>query len=70
MNIIKEFAAFHGEMYSNSMRRVYLSAAKKALILLGITHENCGSYELLSSSGALAPWNPESLENSSRSWTF
>ena len=47
MNPIKEFAAFEGKTYARTTRRVYLSAAKKALKMLGKTSENCGSYEEL-----------------------
>jgi hypothetical protein len=48
MDPIEEFAAFEGKAYSASTRRVYLSAAKKALKLLGIAGDKCGSYEELS----------------------
>src|SRR6516162_6855299 len=48
MNPIKEFGVFEGKAYSASTRRVYLSAAKKALKLLGIVPDKCGSYEELS----------------------
>jgi hypothetical protein len=48
MDLIKEFGAFAGKAYSASTRRVYLSAAKKALKLLGIVPDKCGSYEELS----------------------
>jgi hypothetical protein len=47
MNPVMEFAAFHGKAYSASTRRVYLSAAKKAVKMLGKTPDNCGSYEEL-----------------------
>src|SRR5260370_26215609 len=47
MNPIKEFAAFEGKVYAATTRRVYLSAAKKALKIAGQTPENCGSYEEL-----------------------
>jgi hypothetical protein len=48
MNPIKEFAAFQGRAYAATTRRVYLSAAKKALQIVGKTPENCESYgELL-----------------------
>ena len=47
MNPIKEFAAFEGKVYAATTRRVYLSAAKKALKIVGKTPENCGSYEEL-----------------------
>jgi hypothetical protein len=50
MSPIKEFAAFEGKVYAATTRRVYLSAAKKALTIVGKTPENCGSYqELLAS---------------------
>ena len=45
MNPIKEFAAFEGKVYAATTRRVYLSAAKKALKIVGKTPENCGSYQ-------------------------
>ena len=48
MDPIMEFGAFEGKAYSASTRRVYLSAAKKALTLLGIVRNKCGSYEELS----------------------
>jgi hypothetical protein len=44
MDAIKEFGAFEGKAYSASTRRVYLSAAKKALKLLGIVQDKCKSY--------------------------
>ena len=47
MNPIEEFAAFEGKVYAATTRRVYLSAAKKALKIVGKTPENCGSYEEL-----------------------
>ena len=47
MSPFEEFAAFQGKAYSASSRRVYLSAAKKALRILGKTPDNCGSYEEL-----------------------
>jgi hypothetical protein len=47
MNPMKEFAAFEGKVHAASMRRVYLSAAKKALKIVGKTPETCGSYEEL-----------------------
>jgi hypothetical protein len=47
MNPIEEFAAFEGKLYSATTRRVYLSAAKMALKIVGKTAENCGSYEEL-----------------------
>jgi hypothetical protein len=48
MDPIKEFGAFEGKAYSASTRRVYLSAAKKALKVLGIVGDQWGSYEQLS----------------------
>ena len=47
MNPIKEFAAFEGKPYAATTRRVYLSAAKKALKIVGKTPESCESYEEL-----------------------
>jgi hypothetical protein len=48
MDPIKEFSAFQGkESYAASTRRVYLSAAKKALKIVGKTPDNCGSYKEL-----------------------
>jgi hypothetical protein len=47
MNPIKEFAGFHGKVYSASTRHVYLSAAKKAVKIVGKTPDNCDSYEEL-----------------------
>ena len=47
MNPIEEFAAFEGKVYAATTRRVYLSAAKKALKIIGKTPGNCGSYEEL-----------------------
>jgi hypothetical protein len=47
MNPIKDFAAFDGKVYAASTRRVYLSAAKKALKIAGKSPDNCGSYEEL-----------------------
>ena len=44
---MKEFAAFEGKVYAATTRRVYLSAAKKALEIVGKTAENSGSYEEL-----------------------
>ena len=50
MNPLEEFAGFEGKVYAATTRRVYLSAAKKALTIVGKTPENCGSYqELLAS---------------------
>jgi hypothetical protein len=43
MNPIEEFAAFEGKVYAATTRRVYLSAAKKALKIIGKTPGNCGS---------------------------
>jgi hypothetical protein len=48
MDPVKEFGAFENRAYSASTRRVYLSAAKKALKLLGTVPDKCGSYEELS----------------------
>ena len=47
MNPIDEFAVFEGKEYSSSTRRVYLSAAKKALKIAGKPPDDCGSYEEL-----------------------
>jgi hypothetical protein len=47
MDPLEEFAAFHGKTHSASTRRVYLDAAKTAVKILGVTHDNCGSYEEL-----------------------
>jgi hypothetical protein len=47
MNPIKEFAVFDGKEYAASTRRVYVSAAKKALKIAGKSAENSGSYEEL-----------------------
>jgi hypothetical protein len=47
MNPIKEFAAFEGKLYAATTRRVYLSAAKRALKIVGQTPDTCGSYEEL-----------------------
>jgi hypothetical protein len=47
MNLLNEFAAFDGKVYAETTRRVYVSAAKKALKILGRTPENCGSCEEL-----------------------
>lgn len=47
MNAIKEFAAFEGKPYAATTRRVYVSAAKKALKFIGKTPCDCGSYEEL-----------------------
>ena len=45
MNPFKEFAAFEGKVYAATTKRVYLSAAKKALKIVDKTPEECGSYE-------------------------
>ena len=47
MNPFKEFAAFEGKVYAATTKRVYLSAAKKALKIVDKTPEECGSYEEL-----------------------
>jgi hypothetical protein len=47
MNPIKEFAVFDGKEYAGSTRRVYLSAAKKALKIVGKTADDSQSYEEL-----------------------
>ena len=47
MNPFKEFAAFEGKTYAATTKRVYLSAAKKALKIVGKTPEDCESYEEL-----------------------
>jgi hypothetical protein len=47
MSPIEEFAAFEGKLYAATTRRVYLTAAKMALKIVGKTAENCGSYEEL-----------------------
>jgi len=47
MNLVKEFGAFQGKTYAATTRRVYLSAAKKALKIIGKTPDNCGSCEEL-----------------------
>lgn len=47
MNPITEFAVFDGKEYAASTRRVYVSAAKKALKIAGKRPENSGSYEEL-----------------------
>ena len=47
MNPIEEFAAFEGKAYAATTHRVYLSAARNALKIVGQTPENCGSYEEL-----------------------
>ena len=47
MNPIQEFGAFQAEGYAKTTRRVYLSAAKKAIMIAGKTPENCATYEEL-----------------------
>src|SRR5260370_5690166 len=47
MNPINDFAAFEGKIYAATTRRVYLSAAKKAVRIVGKTPEDCESYEEL-----------------------
>ena len=47
MNPIQEFASLKGKQFAPSTWRVYLSAAKKALKIVGKTPEDCGSYEEL-----------------------
>src|SRR5271169_3913143 len=47
MNPIKEFAAFEGKAYAATTKRVYLSAARNALKIVGQTPDTCGSYEEL-----------------------
>jgi hypothetical protein len=47
MNPIEEFAGFQSKTHACTTCRVYLSAAKKALKIVGKTPENCGSYEEL-----------------------
>ena len=47
MNLVKEFGAFQGKTYAATTRRVFLSAAKKALKIIGKTPDNCGSCEEL-----------------------
>jgi hypothetical protein len=42
MNPFKEFAAFEGKVYAATTKRVYLSAAKKALKIGDKTPEECG----------------------------
>ena len=42
-----EFAAFEGKAYAATTKRVYLSAARNALKIVGQTPDNCGSYEEL-----------------------
>jgi hypothetical protein len=47
MNPITEFTVFEGKEYAPSTRRVYVSAAKKALKIAGKGPEDSGSYEEL-----------------------
>lgn len=47
MNPLTEFAVFEGKEYAASTRRVYVSAAKKALKIAGKSPDNSGSYEEL-----------------------
>src|SRR5260370_33038436 len=47
MNPFKEFAAFEGKAYAATTKRVYLSAARNALKMVGQTPDTCGSYEEL-----------------------
>ena len=47
MNPIQEFSAFEGKKYAAATRRVYLSAAKKVLKIVGKAPEDCKSYEEL-----------------------
>ena len=47
MNPFKEFAAFEGKGYAATTQRVYLSAARNALKIVGQTPDTCGSYEEL-----------------------
>jgi hypothetical protein len=47
MNPVKEFAAFEGKTYAASTRRVYRSAVKKALKIVGKAPDECESYEEL-----------------------
>src|SRR5260370_26955996 len=47
MNQIDDFAAFEGKGYAATTKRVYLSAARNALKIVGQTPETCGSYEEL-----------------------
>ena len=47
MNSAKEFAAFEGKTYAASTRRVYRSAVKKALKIVGKAPDECESYEEL-----------------------
>src|SRR5260370_38592208 len=47
MKPINDFAAFEGKIYAATTRRVYLSAAKKAVRIAGKPPDDCGSYEEL-----------------------
>ncbi len=47
MNPITEYALFEGKTYAESTRRVYRSAATKALKIAGRSADDCGSYEEL-----------------------
>ena len=47
MNPVKEFAAFEGKIYAASTRRVYRSAVKKALQIVGKVPDECESCEEL-----------------------
>jgi hypothetical protein len=47
MNPVKEFAVFEGKTYAESTRRIYRSAVKKALNIVGRSPDDCGSYEEL-----------------------
>jgi hypothetical protein len=47
MNPLMEFAAFEGKAYAATTKRVYLSAARNALKIVGQTPDTCGSYEEL-----------------------
>src|SRR5271165_2586438 len=47
MNPFKEFADFEGKAYAATTKRVYLSAARNALKIVGQTPDTCGSYEEL-----------------------
>jgi hypothetical protein len=47
VNLLSEFANFEGERYPASTRRVYLSAAKKALRILGKAAKQCSSCDEL-----------------------
>jgi hypothetical protein len=47
MNPVKEFGGFEGKSYAESTRRVYRSAVKKALKIVGKAPDECESYEEL-----------------------